>query len=51
MPYQPILWNISINVIDKTIKSIFRVEIGKTVKAFTLVSHGEKKTLQFLFKV
>ena len=42
-PYQPILWKIFTNVIGKTNKSILRVEIGKTVKAFTLVYHGETR--------
>ena len=41
MPYQPILWKIFTNVIDKTNKIIFRIEIGKTVKAFNLVYNGE----------
>ena len=41
MPYQPILWRIFTNVIDKPNKIIFRVEIGKTVKAFNLVYNGE----------
>ena len=41
MPYQPILWRIFTNVIDKNNKIIFRIEIGKTVKAFNLVYNGE----------
>ena len=43
MPYQPIFFFFFFltNVIDKTNKIIFRIEIGKTVKAFTLVYNGE----------
>ena len=41
MPYQPILWRIFTDVIDKNNKIIFRIEIGKTVKAFNSVYNGE----------
>ena len=41
MPYQPILWRIFTDVIDKNNKIIFRIEIGKTVKAFNLVYNGD----------
>ena len=41
MPYQPILWGIFTDVIDKNNKIIFRIKIGKTVKVFNLVYNGE----------
>ena len=41
MPYYPILWQIFTDVIGKNDKIIFRIEIGKTVKAFNLVYNGE----------
>ena len=41
MPYQPILWRIFTDIIDKNNKIIFGIEIGKTVKAFNLVYNGE----------
>ena len=41
MPYYPILWRIFTDVIGKNDKIIFRIEIGKTVKAFNLVYNGE----------
>ena len=41
MPYQPILRRIFTNVIDKTNKMIFRIEIGKSVKGFHLVYNNE----------
>ena len=37
MHYQPILWQIFTDVIDKNNKIIFRIEIVKAVKAFNLV--------------
>ena len=41
-PYQPILWRIFTDVIDKNNKIIFGIEIEKTVKAFNLVYDGER---------
>ena len=41
IPYQPILWWIFTDVTDKNDKIIFRIEIGKTVKAFNLVCNGD----------
>ena len=43
MLYQPILWQIFTNVIDKNNKVIFGIEIGKTVKAFNLVYDRETR--------
>ena len=34
MPYQPILWKIFTNVIDKTNKIIFRIEILELFRKF-----------------
>ena len=41
MPYQSVLWQIFTDVINKNNKTIFGIEIGKTVKAFNLVYDGE----------
>ena len=41
MLYQPILWKIFTDVIDKNNKINFGIKVGKTVKAFNLVYNGE----------